>query len=1052
MKKFLLLFVVLVVFACEKHDTPKTLNETEYYFDEKLSSISLGDDGSFWVGSEIGDLFYFRDDYRYCFDLKEDKIYKVVPDFNERGDTVFWIAIRNSGLQRWIKEEAKELRKTKTYKIDHKEDKFSPYDLLTIGSRMYVATSQGLFYLDKDADTDRLTLIYSSEEYLSKQKNNTFLIHNLVNYKDRYILCATQNGVLVYDILKKETGFRLLNNHIQHVSVYDDTIYMVTNDYLYLGNFDGEILRKIKVENSPRVYYQVKKVHYLIGTDEIVFSKNQHKYIDIPLRRFVPMSCRNIVLPDTVNNFTYLLTENAVWRIPNSVDVFKSNKHIKLSCTSEGKIYFLSFDNELYVQNEQNEEARWIYTFEKDNIINWMQVVDGELYFCNVDNEFRKIRLSDSWMKNIFCRKAQNIYTSKARINTVKSKKMGTETRSFLGTQSGLLSVNRQGVADTLSEFSGMYITAMFGHEYSGKIYIATLNNGVFCIYPNDIVRKVAGTDNRYFVQDIIATNDHNANLIMLTNQQIISLNPADSIKAKGYQKLLYLNDTTFYALPQFGIHKFTISKGKICDDGIAFKNIQFTGVASFSAKGQMVLGSTIGALNVPADEHKPPVWSDFNAAFDINILYFIFTIALVLLIAGIALTLVVKKQNVTEIHIKKQRDDLNKQIVDLLSYSHIFEEKDQLKQLQNLIMSVDARAKDVRSTKEKLDGYSLRLAQLNREIGLRIPDKLSMQIDALSKTEGAEAELLLTESEAALKTRDTQRMNSRIKQNTLWIGQRGTLISEIEDLLTRMGGTAEIEHVNSGIYDRLVKIRNNINLKPISESTADVNRANKEVEAINSLTRTTEIEQYLDTLTRYLRGKEEESRIFAFLTHQLNEVIARSVPENNILTLTLLKPIQDQVLVLQHLDAIKKKTELYKEQYAEAISKNESLINKKFDKELANAIAASTKNTVSDIHTLISTLYGKICVTDKQIIYDVLKLNNLDGQHARVLALLICNFKIKRTLIPGMLGIYGNLNPVISKIVNDRIRSNERYLRERFQKNKNKTVFICLLLRLLNP
>lgn len=1052
MDKYLLLFVVFILYACERHEDVKTLSETEYYFDERLSSISMGVNGSFWVGSETGDLFCFKDNYRCSFDLKEDKIYKVISDLNENGDTILWVGVRNSGIQKWLIEKEKDPRKIQTYHIDTKEDKFSPYDLLMIGSRIYAATSQGLFYVDKHWDANRLTLIYSSEEYLSRQKNNTFVVHNLLGYNDRFILCSTQSGVLVYDIDDNSIRFLLPTDHVQHVSVYNDTIFMVTNDHLYLSDFDGTIMKRINAGNSPRIYSQIRKVHCLIGTDEIIFSKNLNEFVKVPLRRFVPMYCRNIVVSDTVKNFTYLLTENAVWRIPNGIDIFKSSKSIKLACFAEGKIYFLSIENELYVQDEQSHEAKWMCTFSKDHIINWMEVAGKELYFCDVDNVFQKIDLPDSWAKNVFRPAAEEIYVSKGRINSVNMIKTGDETLSLLGTQSGLLSVDRQGKMDTVPGLSGMYITAIFRHELSGRIYVATLNNGVYYILPGNEIKRVAGTEKQYFVTDIIATNDHNANLIMLTNQQIISQNPADSVRAKGYQKLLYLNDTTFYALPQFGIHKFTISNGKICDNGIIFNNIRFTPKACFSTKENMVLGSAIGILNLPVDSDRSPVWTNFEPAFNIDVLYIVLVVAFVVFIAAIVLTIIMKRQSVIEIHVRKQKEDLKNYIEDLLSYSIVFEEKekDELKQLQALITNVDVRTKEVKAVKEEMDRCSLRLVQLNREIGLRIPDKLSLQMDELTQMENVEAEALLKEAEAALATKDTQKINDQIKKNALWIGQRTTFISDVEELLKQVDEWVEIEHINKGIHHRIEKIRNGINFRPLADSMNEFDTVNKQIENINSPIWTTGIKQYMDSLSVYLRRKEAGNKDFAFLTEQLNEVIAKSTHDKNMQTLKSLKSIQDQVCVLRNLDEIKDNAGLYMERYNATIAQNNSLVNKKFDKNLANLIAESTKSTVRTIHLLIDALYEKLLVTDKHIIYDVLKLNNLDGQHAKVLALLICNLKVKRILIPGMLGIYGNLNPVISKIINERIRINESLLRECTQKNKRKTVFIYLLLQLL--
>ena len=51
-------------------------------------------------------------------------------------------------------------------------------------------------------------------------------------------------------------------------------------------------------------------------------------------------------------------------------------------------------------------------------------------------------------------------------------------------------------------------------------------------------------------------------------------------------------------------------------------------------------------------------------------------------------------------------------------------------------------------------------------------------------------------------------------------------------------------------------------------------------------------------------------------------------------------------------------------------------------------------------------------------------------------MALLIANPKVKRVLLPGMLGMYGNLNPVISRLVNNKIKPNEGWLQAYVEKH----------------
>lgn len=1053
MSKYFFLFIILILFSCEREKEIKTFGETEYYFDEKLSSISLGNNGNFWIGSETGDLFYLKGNQRFSYELPEDRIYKVINEINAQGDTVFWIGVRNSGLQKWIKKVGSGLEKTKTYNIDIKQNQYSPYDLLKINNRIFVATSQGFFYLDTTVETDTLILIYSSDEYLSREENNTFLVHNLCNYKDSLLLASTERGLLMYNMNNESKSFLLEEKHIQHVSVYQDTIFTVTDESLNLSNFKGNILKRIPTDNSPRVYYQNQNIHYLIGSDKIIASKDLKEFVDIQPRRFIPLHCRNIILPDTINNFTYLLTENAVWRIPNTIDVFKSNKSVKASCFADRKTYYLTHENELYVQMPGNKNAKWIYTFPKDNIIDWIQTIGKDLYVCNVDNVFQKIALSDNRLINMFWNSPEVIYRSKVKIFSINIKNMGDKLISFLGTREGLISIDSNQKIDTIPELYGMYISSLFGHEYSGRIYISTLNNGVYYISQDNVIKKVPETEKRYFIRDIAATNDHNANLIMLTNQQIISQNPPDSIRVKGYQKLLYVNDSTFYAIPEFGIHKFSIANNKIQDRGILYADIQFNKNSTFAIRDHIFLGSSTGAFTLTVDDDSVPLWIDFEQAPNTNLFYILSILIILIGMALIGLIILLRKQNANKIEITRHKDDLQKRINDLLSYSNILEkdEKAEVMKIRNMISSLSMHPKESKNTKNELDSYSIRLAQINREIGLLIPIKLNELIIELNKIELFEKKLLIETSQEIKNNKDIHEINEQIKKNALWIEQRDSFIEELDKTLAEISGWVEIENVNRGLYGRMKNIRDSLKNQPLATLIDAFNHIKEEINKINTPETSTKIEAYIHHLDEYLNPKTTMDARVSFLIDNLNELKAKKPFIENLIFLKALTPIEQQISVLSKLNEIKTLSTRYRDEHDRIIKENDAFINKKFDKDLSDRIAENTKNITQQINIRIDELYEQLLLTDHHIIIDTLKLNNIKGQHAKVLAILIADLKVKRSLIPGMLGIYGNLNPVISRLINERVRANENYLRIYFSEQNHKTIFIHLLLHLLD-
>lgn len=125
----------------------------------------------------------------------------------------------------------------------------------------------------------------------------------------------------------------------------------------------------------------------------------------------------------------------------------------------------------------------------------------------------------------------------------------------------------------------------------------------------------------------------------------------------------------------------------------------------------------------------------------------------------------------------------------------------------------------------------------------------------------------------------------------------------------------------------------------------------------------------------------------------------------------------------------------------------NEERITKKFDASLSMEIAESTKQITEKIERLIAVFYENMARTDKDILDNVLEFSNCSNQAAKVLALLIANPKVKRLHIPGMLCIYGNLNPVISRLANNKLKTNHSFLIDYVKANPTSIVFYILRL-----
>lgn len=1048
--KYLYLFICLILYSCTQHDDAKSIGEAEYYFDEKLSSLSTDDNGSFWIGSETGDIINFKDNQRTIFELGEDRIYKINKEIDRSGDTIFWIGIRNSGLQKWIKRNNK-LEKQKTYTIAFKQDKYSPYDLVLTDKSIYTATSQGIYSLDKENETNTLSLIFPSEEFLSKQNGHSFITHNICQYQDSLLLVSTQSGIFLYNILNNRSRFILKDQNIEHVSVYNDTVFSISDKHLYLNNINGDLIEKIKVGNSTKLYYQTQGVHYLVGSEEILLSKDLKEFLHINTRRAVPLRCRNVILADTLNSFTYLLTENAVWKIPNNIDAFKGNTPIKASCSNTEDIYYLTLQNALYIQKKNDNKARWIYTFPSENLIQWMGISGSQLYFYNSDNKLQKMNITDNWIKNLLFYSPEDIVQPKEKIIAAKINNDRKSPLIYLGIQDGMLLVDNNRI-DTVKQLSDAYITSMFEHAHSNRLYISTLNNGVFYFSQDNDIKQIPGTEKVFFIQDIITTNDHNSNLIMLTNQQLISQATNDSIRVKGYKKLLYVNDTLFYALPEFGVQKFTLSQNKIIESDIFFKDIRFNRNSSLSLGNKIILGSNIGSVIIPADQEESSIWVEFEDAVNINYMLFALLAFVIIVITCIVITIIVKKQNANIIQIKKRKEDLLRRVEDLTSFYSILDnaENSDISEINSLIDAIDINSKHKKDINSKLEESSLRIGKLNRKVALLIPQKLEDQIEQITQTESFEKPLLIKHSNEVQNKSDIELIKNQVKANELWLQQRSKLFNALEQNINKLSGCIEIEGVNKNLRNRLLAIIREDKHSPLTDLTNSYEPLEREIAEIDSISSRKTIDSYIDNVNIFLEENIIHDQGLIFIQESLSNIRSQYTL-SNIELLKELKSIEPQLILLRNLNKIKALTTEYKEEHDLIINENKEQINKKFEEELVPIIRDKTQAITHSINTHISSLYNHLSETDRSIAIDVLKLTNTEGQHAKVLALLMADMKVKRSLIPGMLGIYGNLNPVISRLINSRIKVSEPILRKEFDSNKNKSVFIYFTLKLLD-
>lgn len=376
---FILFFTVFLVACDDEEKNIRNLGETELYFDERLSSISLDGDSAFWIGSEAGDIWYMQQRHLQSYNIGVDRIYKVLTDSVLSDGKICWIGIRNSGLQKW-KLAADNSCLIEKYSIPNKGYNYSVYDILSLKDKIYVATSQGL-YVKSCQGAGELKLLYPSDSSETACSGKPYIVNNIRLYGKSHLLCATQEGLVSIDLQHDKVQVFHADEPIYNVSVYDNKVYLLTRGKLYIEDITGVVQNEVALKFSPRIYYKLGAIHYFLNETHLFLSDDLQSFLQIPLRRKIPQFCNNVLATDRLNGFTLLLTENALWNIPLHLGIFNANGEIVASCVNENTVYYVNSNNELYRQNIGETVAFKILEIPDNEAVYGLMADDRYVYY-----------------------------------------------------------------------------------------------------------------------------------------------------------------------------------------------------------------------------------------------------------------------------------------------------------------------------------------------------------------------------------------------------------------------------------------------------------------------------------------------------------------------------------------------------------------------------------------------------------------------------------------------------------------------------------------------
>lgn len=1021
---FLNLFFALIFTSCSEKGNEKSLGENEFFFRERLASISSDGDSAYWLGSETGDLWHIQDYNIKKYNLETDRIYKIVNEKRNADGSEFWLGIRNSGLQKWMLKDG-QFTHLETYPVAYKGDCYSAYDILTTETDVFVATSNGLFVMPRDGKKTMENIYFSGSRHIGG--NTPAVIYNLCAYDSGTIYAASHDGLLHIDKISHDITIHHRGEDVHYVATFDKKLYILSGNMLYVENGKHEVTDSVKFDFRPRAYTKVGDTHYIIRGQSVLLSEDLKKFVTIPLRRNVSEGCQNVLL-SSHSGYTVLVTENALWHIPFHLGVFNGNPPITAACTDAGFIYYLNSDNDLYKQQFNKNKAVKIYTFPASENIQYVSVSNNKLYYVNSSKEVKNVSLTGSYLKNEVFATPNLLYTSRNKVTQTFLKRSDKEPVIYLGVQDHLVKIYEKGKSDTVAELKGKYITSFFAPPRSNSIYISTLNDGVF--YDRDgRCNRIEGTEENRFVRDIIAAEGYKPALIMITNHRLTGPPYTDTIKIKGLNRLIYVSDTLFYALPEHGVRRYEVKNGHIRETGHYFSDIRFNPRAVSAIDDRLYLGSDIGVLCFRANGEDKPQWAEFDAHVpDTRLLIILFSFALALILTTFFLHIRQKRaaRRQTRMHI----DGIRHQMNGLLSMAHLLSAGD-AEELQRLCDRVDAIHADSKNAAGQINEISSAIIAKNRDLTFHVSKLLERQTKEIARYHAFDSARLLEESARAKSTDEVRDIGKQVVDNNLWLEK----MAQTEDCIGRCTEVAAVTGIfgdmSSELENRITHLKEGLNYRPLAEMETEIRQLEEMYHYIFSPEALTRVVTHIEELHAVAMRLAEKEMSVKAVAGALNDLKKKSAQTERLSLLRNLHILEVRIEQLELLEELRRNITDYTNIRNRVVYENEQKVNRKFDVKLEIEIADNTQEISDRIIRLIERFYRFMEQTDGSILTDILRFNDYDNQQARVLVLLLAKPNVKRYMLPGLLGMFGNLNPVISRLINNKLKTNKKILEE---------------------
>lgn len=1022
--KYLLLIIALILASCQSYQHKEvSLGESEHFYNHKFSSLSPAS-SSIWIGGENGDIWTWDGSLHSVLNAGDNRIYKVV-SCSSGTDSLLFVGMRNSGIQKWRFSDGK-FHLTHTFSLPHKGCHYSPYDFSILGDSLYAGTSQGLYSISLASDT-AIHLLYPPLDTLMQKSNGSFVINNLQLSGDSAVLAACERGIYRFCPSSGHSEISLPNLPVEYVSIVHDTVYAISKSKIFTLSADGKLLDEHSLAFSPRAHYYADGIHYLLTAENLFASRNLDTYTAIPLRRPIPVNyCKNVMTGQPQRPFSLLITENALWDIPYHLSVFGDGVSARVISMADGNLYILCGKNELYLKCANSSEAHLLYKFPPEEQIEGLEAANGRIYYYNSRQEVKVLDLSRHLFVNYFFKKPRTLFRSDRKITAWNVSVQKEGVRIMLGIQDGLIALSEDGSFRSFPPFDHSYITAFAPVPHSELLFFATLNEGEYYLTPDGDIHPFDTNRLSFSTRDLAVGSDFSKQLILLTNRGLCLQHTGDTIYNKEYRKLLRVNDSCFYALPEFGIDCYQLKNEHFKKKERLFSDIHFYTEACCTDGDKIYLGSDLGVLQLTAAHPSGYHSLVFAKNHIFTPLVMLLIGAVAALMAGMSLIYLFRLKIIRRRSIKRRVAEIAAMIAELerfplLNQSSKFSELSVLKQE---VSSIASGRGEYKRRHEMLEKCAEKIIRLNREASIHLTKKLTEQMEELQLIKGDEAYELRHKSKEVTAMDNIEQMMQQVNVNSYYLKMLGEIETEVSVIRESIVNILEIEGISDRIGPMARSVEEGLTTVPMSRLEKEYLQLKDEYDRLQGDETRKEIELYIGKIENSVRELHSDD-VTAELLKALEVLRLSDTFHENIAILKQLVPLVNEYEMLRILGELAEVMEVYSQKVNGFIADNNRQINRKFDKELESSIAGLTREESEQIDKLIKDYYLVAAETEHFVVNDVLKLGDGENQQAKVLVLLIAQPKVKRLYIPGMLGIYGNLNPVISRLVNGKIKLN---------------------------